>query len=43
MAEARRAKDRARSGVIVEDLPDWRGAGLARAVTKADHPGSGSG
>jgi len=32
-----------RGGVIVEDLPDWRGAGLARAVSKADHPGSGSG
>jgi len=29
-------------GVIVENLPDRRGAGLARAVSNADHPGSGS-
>ena len=27
-----------RSGVIVENLPDGRGAGLAGAVTNADHP-----
>jgi len=32
-----------RGGVFVEDSPDWRGGGLARAVTNADHPGSGSG